>query len=410
MIARQVKPEEVKRTEELFSISFDSPYDNPLSPEELYHQYSTAPKTLEQEHSLERFAAFEDDNKTMMSCFIMQPFSVRFDGHYESMYSIGGVATLPQYRKRGGIRACFEKTLSYLYEKETAFSYLYPFSTAYYRKFGYELCCRRQHYSVALSHIPAFSLTGSSYLVDYSTANRAAEDIPRIYSAWQDKYNMMVRGTAYDFSFIGSANPYKDQVFTYVYRSAENEPLAYMTFSDNTDPNCRQLVCSRFFYINAEGLQGLLALAKGFASDYRQILFSLPMELSLEQTLPEWSMGAIGCTLYQNGMVRVIHVKKVLQNARYIGSGSVSIQIDDPFIPENNRTFQVVFSNGVCREINDFEGTADISMPINVFSTFITGGYDTDSITDFSNVSVHASMEEIRKVFYKKPVYITNSF
>lgn len=107
MIARQIKPEEVKRTEELFSISFDCSYKNEQTPMDLYTQYQNNPTSREEEHPLERFAAFEDDNTTMMSSFIMQPFHVRFDGHEQLMFSIGGVATLPQYRKRGGIRACF---------------------------------------------------------------------------------------------------------------------------------------------------------------------------------------------------------------------------------------------------------------------------------------------------------------
>lgn len=317
MKARQIKPEEVKRTEELFSVSFDFPYHKQASPMELYEQYRKDPKSREEEHPLERFAAFADDDVTMMSSFIMQPFSIRFDGHQESMFSIGGVATLPQYRRQGGIRACFEKALPYLYDKNVVFSYLYPFSTAYYRKFGYELCCKRQSYKVALAHIPSFTPEGHSYLVDETTAAMAAKDIPEIYDAWQKRYNMMVLGESYDFEFIQSANPYKDQIFTYVYRSADEKPLAYMTFCNHTDPDKRYMECSRFFYLNEEGLKGLFSLAKSFASDYRDIRFALPEGPALEQLLPEWSMGAISCELIQNGMVRIINVKKALQDAAY---------------------------------------------------------------------------------------------
>lgn len=410
MIVRKIKPAEVKRTEELFSISFDSPYNNEASSTELYESYISNPTSREQEHPLERYAAFEDDDTTMMSCFFTQPFEVSFDGHNESMYSIGGVATLPQYRKRGGIRSCFEKAFPCFYEQGAVFSYLYPFSTAYYRKFGYELCCRKQVYRVALQHIPAYQLSGSCYLLDASTRHLAKKDIPAIYDIWQKNYNMMVLGTSYDFAFIQAANPYKEQVFTYVYRSAVGTPLAYMTFRNNTSPDCRRLECSSFFYINREGLQGLLALAKSFASDYRHICFSLPEGPALEQILPEWSMGAVGCELIPHGMVRIINVQKALQDAAYRGSGHISLKVTDSYIPENNRSFAVTFADNICTEVTPYDGDADISLSISSLSALLTGGYETSAISLFADVQVHKNADCLWQIFYKKPVYITSSF
>lgn len=410
MIARKIRPEEVKRTEELFSVSFDSSYENDDSPMELYQKYMENPASREQEHCLERFAAFEDDDVTMTSCFILQPFEIRFDGHNEPMSGVGGVATLPQYRRKGGIRACFQKALPYLYGKGVVFSYLYPFSTAYYRKFGYELCSKRLLYTVELAHIPAFALDGSCYLLEASNASMAMEDIPYIYRDWQAKYNTMVLDTPYDFNFIKKANPFKDQVFTYVYRSSKGEPLAYMTFRNRREEDPRQMECSRLFYINEEGLKGLLTLAKSFASDYRQICFKLPSDSCLEHILPEWSMGAVSCQLRQEGMIRVINVQKALQDAAYKGSGSCILKIEDSFINENNRTFRITFENGRCKEVVSDETAPDAVMSISAFSGLIMGGYFSENLAQFSGVQINGNMETLEKVFYKKPVYITSYF
>lgn len=410
MIARKIRPEEVQRTEELFSIAFDSVYQNDISPIELYQKYIENPISREQEHCLERFAAFEDDDVTMTSCFILQPFEIRFDGHNESMYGVGGVATLPQYRRKGGIRACFQKALPYLYEKGAVFSYLYPFSTAYYHKFGYELCSKRLLYTVALAHIPVFSVDGSCYLLETSTASAAMEDIPYIYRVWQEKYNTMVLDTPYDFNFIKTANPFKDQVFTYVYRSAKGEPLAYMTFCNRREDDLRQMECSRFFYVNEEGLKGLLALAKSFESDYRRICFNLPSDLCLEHVLPEWSMGAVSCQLCRDGMIRVINVQKALQDASYRGSGSCILKIEDSFINENNRAFYIAFENGRCKKVLAVEKEPDAVLSVPAFSALLMGGYYPDDIAQFPGVQVNGNMESLKKVFYKKPVYITTYF
>lgn len=410
MHARKICPKEVKRTEELFSVSFDLPYQNDISPMKLYENYVSNPQNREQEHCLERFAAFEDDDKTMISCIFTKPFSVFFDGFQELMYSIGGVSTLAQYRKRGGIRMCFEKALPYLYEKGAVFSYLYPFSTTYYRKFGYEICCNRRLYRIALSQIPAYSSSGSCYLLESTTKERAAKDIPIIYEASQSRCNMMVKGTSYDYLFIQSANPYKDQTFTYIYCSSDSEPCAYMTFRCNTNPNHRILECSSFHYTNTDGLKGLLTLARSFVSDYRHIHFSLPDNPSLEPVLSEWSMGAVGCELIPNGMVRVIDVKKALADARYMGSGHISLDITDPFIPENNGVFQVNFSEGHCTAVTNTNQKADICLSISTFSAFITGGYDTNILSQFPDVKIQCSIDTAAQIFYKKPVYITTYF
>lgn len=410
MIARKIKLEEVKRTEELFSISFDSSYDNDAPPMELYQKYTENPTSREEEHCLLRFAAFEDDDATMMSCFILQPFEIRFDGHNESMYGVGGVATLPQYRRKGGIRACFQKALPYLYEKGAVFSYLYPFSTSYYRKFGYELCSKRLFYTVALEYIPSFEAGGSCYMLEKSTETLAMEDIPYIYRAWQEKYNTMVLDTPYDFNFIKNANPFKDQVFTYVYRSAKGEPLGYMTFQNKRMDEPRKIECSRFFYVNEEGLKGLLSLAKSFASDYRQICFNLPADSCLEHLLPEWALGAVSCQLCQEGIIRIINAQKVLQDAAYKGSGSCILKIEDAFIEENSRTFQIVFEDGRCKKAALTDRVPDAVLSISAFSALLMGGYYPDDIVQFPGVQINGNMESLKKVFYKKPVYITSYF
>lgn len=410
LIARKIRPEEVKRTEELFSICFDSTYYNEATPEQLYNKYVDNPQNREQEHCLERFAAFEDDDKTMMSSFIMQPFHINYHGHHEQMLSIGGVATLPQYRKRGGIRACFQAVLPYMYEKGTVFSYLFPFSTEYYRRFGYEICCKRQLYHISLPHIPAYPLSGSCYLLDPSTTAMAAIDIPYIYEKWQNKYNMMVINNHYDYQFMESPDPYKDQTFTYVYRSSEGKPLAYMTFKCNTDSSIRKLICSSFFYINVEGLHGLLNLAKGYSNDYRHICFFLPPDQILEPILPEWSMGAVSCELFPCGMVRVINAQKVLKDSLYIGSGSLTVKIIDEYILQNNKTYKITFDNSKCTDIISVDSNPDITMPISAFSGFIAGAYETESLSLWKDVIIHNNIEEIEKVFYKKPLYIASSF
>ncbi len=412
MIIRKIKPEEIKRTEELFCIAFEFPYSNEKTASEVYEDIMANQDTRANFYWQERWAAFEDDDKTMMSYFVAKPYPINFDGHTCIMTGIGGVSTLPQYRRAGTIRKCFEAALPDMYQNGVTFSYLYPFSTAYYRKFGYELCCEKVRYQLKLDFIPCFDVSGKCYLVDSSTdsLDNAVKDIKKVYAAWQNKYNMMVVNEAFEYAWIQKCNPAKDQVFTYVYKDCLNEPKAYITFSKVDEPSGRNLRCHRLVYADIEGFKGLMNLVHSLCSDHLYITFELPQDQFILPLLPEWSLGAGTKSISLCGMVRVIHVQNVLEHAAYRGSGRLTMQITDKQIPENNKTFLLEFTDGKAVNVSVTNEEADISMGINDFSRLITGVCSTEEIAFLDGVTVSSNMECIQKVFYKKPVFLTEYF
>lgn len=414
MIVRKIKPEELKRTKELFSIAFEFAENIEKSAEELYEEISSSPNHREDAFWEERWAAFEDDDQTMMSYFIAQPFPVSFDGQVYTMSGIGGVATLPQYRKSGGIRGCFEAALPFMYQQGISFSYLYPFSSVYYRKFGYEMGCEKLQYHVSLSHLKTFPVTGKCFLVE--PGNFMLEDIKEIYGIWQSKYNMMIANEDYEYAWVEKSNPVKNQEFTYVYKDSLNVPLGYMTVKQAMEPDGRNVSCTRFCFTCTEGLKGLLNLLISLGSDHAYATFEVPADVDLTLLLPEWSKGAVSLKKYWSGMVRVVNVAKVLNGSKYIGSGLVKLAITDPQIPENNGVFQVTFEEGVCKNViqssmtDDLDEVADIRMTINEFSRLIIGTSDVHSLPYMDGVTVLNPSAPLNQIFYKKPNYIMEFF
>lgn len=409
MIIRKIKPEELKRTLELFAIAFEFSNDITKTPEEVFEETTQHPKSREDAFWGERWAAFEDDNKTMMSYFIDQPFPVQFDGNIYKMTGIGGVATLPQYRKCGGIRGCFEAALPSMYEDGVAFSYLYPFSTAYYRKFGYEMGCERLVYHILLSCLKPYAVSGSSTLIE--PGNIMLDEVKQIYRVWQNKYNMMIANEEYEFAWVEKSNPVKNQEFTYLYKSADNEPLAYMTVKQSVEPDGRNLKCTRFVFTCTEGLKGLLNILIALGSDHSYATFEIPSDADLTLILPEWSMGGISLKKYWSGMVRVVNVEAVLNGARYCGSGKLAIALTDKQIAPNCGTFVVIFKDGkAVSVVKDSTAAPDISMGINEFSRLIIGTCETTSLPYMDNVTVHNDSACISQVFYKKPNLILEYF
>ena len=292
MIVRKTALEEARRVNELFAICFEMPYTNcPADPEK---------------DDATHWAAFDEDGE-MMSTFTVSDFTVQFDGSPCKMGGIGGVATLPQYRRRGGIRACFREALPDMYGSGYDFSYLYPFSTAYYRKFGYENCVQKYGWTVDLSLLNPPKEGGSFRLAEKGCPMTA--EIRALDAIWESHYNMMVLHGDEDYDWTRKCDPAVKQDFTYVCFDAAGKPNAYTTFRLANEPDGRNLVCSRFCFADKGGFDELMRLFKSLSSDHRFVKFSTPANPAMQYFMPEWSLGAVSWSVQSAGMVRVVNVK-----------------------------------------------------------------------------------------------------
>lgn len=377
MIVRKIRPEEFKRTEELFSIAFGYYYDCDKEPMELYEEKMADSEAREAVKTFDKYAAFEDDDKTMMSCLSAIHFSANFNGNQVVMAGIGDVSSVPTYRRRGGIRACFTKMLPDLYEVGVAFSYLYPFSTFFYNKFGYGMGVKGNVYELDLSRIPKYGTTGKCILVESGNAQALLEDVSLIYEVWQQKYNGMIINGPLEYQFITKANPCKKLEFVYLYRSFDGTPKGYISFRKEESDGGRILACNKMVFVDGEGLMGLLELAASYAADYRSIRFTVPEDVEIEPVLKELSFGACKLNHSYMGMVRVINVEEALRLSSYRGDGSIAIRVIDPYIEANNGIFTVTYQSGKAVEIHrkpivgDEKAMDTICMHIDRFSEFI---------------------------------------
>lgn len=396
MIVRKTRPGEARRINELFAICFEFPYSNcPVSD----------PKTDTDTH----WAAYTDDGD-MMSNFTIPDYTIRFDGHSCKMAGIGGVATLPQYRRQGGIRACFEAALPDLYQNGYDFSYLYPFSTRFYRQFGYECCVQKYGWQVNLQLLTPPPVSGSFRLLE--KGRPLTDAIRSIDRVWESHFNMMVQHGETAYQWTLDADPAGKQEFTYVWFDAAGAPKAYTTFKPVPGTGKRDITCSRFCFSDKEGFLGLLQLFKSLAADHAHARFQTPALPSLQYLMHEWSLGAVTWELLANsGMVRVIHVPHVLEKAACIGSGQVTLEIHDLQIPENTGRYTVTFTDGTVLSVVSSRQEADAVMDISTFSALIAGVSDwEDAKHTFSGLTVTNDTPALRQLFHRKPLMIVDFF
>lgn len=396
MIVRKIKPEEVLRANELFAIAFEQPMD----------REAAAKPDNENVH---RWAAFDEGSGEMMSSFIINDYTVRFDGHACKMGGIGGVATLPQYRRRGGIRGCFQEALPDMYASGYDLSYLYPFSTAYYRKFGYECGVRKFFTAVRLNLLAPPEFNGTLRLAEAGAP--MTEAIRAVDACWESKYNMMVQHRPEDYKWTEEFDPAVKQGFTYVCFAQDGTPKGYTTFTKADEKDGQNLVCSRFAFVDREGFAGLMNLFKSLTADHALVKFALPASEAMQYLFPEWSMDAASGFLHPAGMVRVVNVESVLKKAAYIGDGAVVLAVRDPQIPENDRAFAVRFALGKAVSVEESSEEADAVLTIQAFSVLITGVCDLrEAALWMDGLEVRRPEAPLAQVFYRKPMMIVDYF
>ena len=104
MIARKIRAEEYKRCQQLCALAFEYEMkDADLTPEALFEKVRENPRSMQDLHWDSQYAAFDDDDRTMLATMTVIPWMACFDGHPVGMGGIGGVASLPQYRRGGAI-------------------------------------------------------------------------------------------------------------------------------------------------------------------------------------------------------------------------------------------------------------------------------------------------------------------
>lgn len=410
MIVRKIRKEECKRVRQFGTLAFEYPMtDSELSAEEMFQRIAEHPANRQELNWHSRWAAFEDDDKTMMSNFAAIPYRVVFDGHEVGMMGIGSVATLPQYRRRGGVRACFEKALPDMYDQGAAFSYLYPFSTVFYRKFGYEIGCERMRYTLKLSQLPPFEVAGSFHLLEPDVDLK--QEIRSVYDAFSKRYNMMTIDGDIEYQWVDKADPFRDQVFTFLYRSADGMPKGVVTYKIVKENADSILDCgNQFWFVDREGLETLLHLVRRLMANHSHVRIYLPSDVELSAMLPELKFGALQCERATFGMVRVVDAQQVLRLARMRGDGELIIKLSDEQIQQNNGTFHVRFADGTVTSVERTETEADVTMTIQAFSRLICGCYDVQDWGWLSDVTLHCEPQKAAQVFYRKPMYITRYF
>lgn len=404
---RLLRPEEAARFQFVQAVAFETEYD-------YEEEKKKAVSNQEKDTICRKIGVFSEDESVLYGCLLYNRYRCAFDGRQMLLGGVGGVATLPQYRRNGIIRTCMNFTLRDMYEQGYAFSFLYPFSMQYYRQFGYEAANTVHKWTIPFAELQKRSIEGK---VEQIFPGDCTEPLLEIYQKFYQGYNLSSICGQYREAFE-KENLLKQKRYVFLYRNAKGEPRGFFTYrkkekEDGTVMDCTPSFASRndFLFLDTQAFWAMLSFIKtAFGSYYTKIQFGVPADIPLTNLVGENNMAQ--CERFCGGMVRVVNVQKVLEMCRCKGNGELCMEIHDSILLENHGVWKISFAEGKDNRVEKMDGSekADITLPVNAFSALICGEKSAADITWMPNVEVHAKEMELHKIFYQKKCHIADLF
>ena len=407
-ITRRMEPLDLLAYHRIASVSFEYPFTYEKDAQTYFDETAAKAETaneISERYYMERYVA-EYENK-IVAGLSPYPYKIAFDGNIQRMAGIGCVCSLPTSRRLGAVRALFLHMLRDERDKGTEWSVLFPFSQAYYEKFGYAMNEYIAEWSFKLSHIAPAADLGHTFTMHEGGLDGMDAFIQAYERAPQ--YNMMIQREVCSHNKVVRANPYSTNDFAYLCRDKDGNPRGYAVWHKDWDGETSIMQMTELVFDTVETLRAILRFVSSFASDYTRVRFEAPYHLNLESLCTDYTNGHGRAQRKVNpcGMVRVVNLENALRGARLVGSGEASLRVDDPVFGTSN--LGVTWTDGKLTDLGATTLAPDATLSIGAFSQLLLGRFDADNFPFIAGADI-VNAEKLTGLFYKKPIHMKNTF
>ena len=302
------------------------------------------------------------DGKTLISQFAVYPLKMNI---YDTVFQIGfvtSVCTYPEYSGHGIMKKLMVKSLTNMRHKGQSFALLYPYSIPLYHKLGWEIVSNKISYTVKDRQIPA-KATAPGYVrrVDWENA-----DFMNLHSTFASVTHGCLFRNALAWEEYWRWD--EDDTNVAVYYNEADKPCGYMVYLIKSDI----MHIKEMIYLNREAQQGLWEYNRAHESMIDEVrgntYFSEPIAFEMDD-------GDIREMIRPYIMGRIVDVEEFLHLYHCSPEEKgvcFDLDIDDAFLPWNNRPFRVWFEGGNCT-LTDRDPDYELRMSIATLSTLLIG-------------------------------------
>lgn len=401
MNARKLQPQEFWRGGLNMAVAFESPFEFEKEREK---SQSAQPSANE-----DYYGAFLQEDQPPVASLIINHKQSRFDGHVVKMGGVGGVATLPAHRRGGAIRTMMYAALRDMYDNGYALSHLYPFSTAYYRQFGFAAAGRTLRWRVKLRDLERLPRGGGA--VRQLFPGESLAPLLEVYNKMYGDINFSCLRDVFDKDLEGD--------------KALSQKRYIFLWTDDAGVPGGLLVCGRvgqtlhclptfpmnngLLFASPEALIGILNfIHHSFIANFEAVELAVPDHIDLTVLLPE--LAEMDCKSALNGMARVVNAELLLKLCRCKGQGNITIQVEDTIIGENNGVFRLSFAPGQENQVERVDAAPEVTLDPGSLAVLLGGARNAESLAMTPGITVAGKTAALEQVFYRKPCHVLDLF
>ena len=331
----------------------------------------------------------------LLSCFELFEFDCRMRDVQVKLAGIGGVASPPENRRKGYIKAMFNEALHEMKNNDFLLSSLWPFSFSFYRKLGYEQATGYKNYLLKPQRLKFTAKYNSGEFRKVSLADY--RELNEVYKQHYRDYDLVV-----DKSKEWWEKRIAEENYIYILER-ENDPTGYIVYSVEEDPDAdfkKRMKVREIAAVDYENYMECLRFLYNHDSQIARIWMNVSTDDLLPKFLPE---PGIEENCYQPGaMFRIIDVRELLSTIKYPPdyTGSLVFRVNDNIIGENDVTFilEVEGGKGRCRESSR---KPEFEVDINHLTPVVTGYISPGQAYQIGQIKVREEkvVGKLQKIF-----------
>jgi predicted acetyltransferase len=262
------------------------------------------------------------------------PFKVFIHGQEFNMSGVAGVATWPEYRRKGKVAKLLKAALERMKEKGECLSFLHPFQVNFYRKYGWELFVSYKKLTLENKHLVLLAPTKGR--VERISRQDASQVLNPIYEAYMLKYNGGLKRTPFWWEHYVLTK----ELHAVVYVDEQNEKTGYLLYEmKNRHMNVQEMIA-----LNEEAKRGLW----NFICQHDSMAEKVTIITSLDDPLPYLLQEPrITQEIYPYFMARIVDLEKFLKAYPFVKTErTLFLHVYDEFATWNSAIYQIS-ENGV---------------------------------------------------------------
>jgi len=349
---------------------------------------------------------FFDEKGKLQSALQIIPYTMRVNNHDVKMGGVGAVMTRPESRGLGQMNSLMQAAFLEMKKNSQVFSFLYPFSFRYYRKFGYETCYEYNKIKIPVSQMYEYK---QAVTVIPFEPNDSHEPYAEIYKKFIREQNFPIIRDEKAWQDILNRDPYLDLQFTYLLKDENGNDAAYILYSaEQDDDDGNRLIIKECCWKTPKDLHLVFAFLSKLGAEYEYAHWNAPSCLNIFALFPEGF--ELEWTRETTGMNRIVNVCAALETLHAPKNNSrVAIFVTDKFLPENSGSYVVEWENNIL-SAQKKDAPPDIETTVETLAQLVSGYITPETAALKKDTIIHGSLENLIALFPKKHLFITERY